>query len=394
VFFFQIPRRVVRSALVAAGVIVVLGFQGGVNYKLSGEIRILPWQGAYNLYAANKTDANGKYYAQQVYFDRVEAGKNTNRMESEWLYREAVGAHAPQTITAMNAHWRERLLDEVLADPLRWFGLMSRKLVYALNNWEQYNNLTYAYHKERWPYLRWNPLGWGILMIAATCGLIMGFSRANRPALCALGLVALAYFAGLLLFFVSARFRLPLAPLLCVAVGGCAFIRQLDSGWKKLWLGVSSLLIGVASFGNWFEAQDRKPFLQDELLLAQASSQVGDDTGALRLARAVLQRDPERPGAQRLEATSLFNLWLSTGETVYWGSMAEALRRVDVSSAGVEFIRGVYDWRSGRRDRAVRTWETAVERYGEEADSALAALRVLRGEEDAALNPVRKILGL
>lgn len=392
--FFQIPGRIARGAFVAAGVILALGIQGGVNYTLSGEIRLLPWQGAYNLYAANRADANGKYYTQRVYFDRVEAGTNTTRMESEWFYEEAVGADAPQTISAMNAHWRARLLDEVAADPLRWLGLMSRKLVYALNDWEQYNNLTYAYHKERWPYLRWNPLGWGILMITATCGLIIGFSRANRPTLYTLGLVALAYLAGLILFFVSARFRLPLTPLLCVALSGCVFIRELTSRRKVLWLGVSSLIIAVASFGNWFEAQDRKPFLQDELLLAQASSQVGDDAGALRLAQAVLQRDPDRPGAQRLEVTSLFNLWLLTGETVYWEPMAEALRRVDKSSAGVEFIRGVYGWHSGQRDQAVHTWQAAVERYGAEADSASAALRVLRGEKDAELDAVRRILGL
>lgn len=392
--FFRTPGRLSRSVCLTAGLVLALGIQGGVNYKLSGEIRLLPWQGAFNLYAANRADANGKYYTQRVYFDRVEGGRNTTRMESELLYRQEAGADAPQTVAAMNTYWREQLIQEVAADPVRWLGLMSRKLVYAANNWEQYNNLTYAYHKERWPYLRWNPLGWGILLIAAVCGLIIGFPRAHRPTLYALGLIALAYLAGLLLFFISARFRLPLAPLLCVALGGCVFVRQVDSRYKKIGLGVGSLVIAAVSFGNWFGAQDRTPFIQDELLLGQASSQVGDDAEALRLARAVLQRDAGRPEAQRLEVTSLFNLWLSTGEAGYWQQLAGALSQLESSDPAVAFIRGVYAWRSGQRESAQGIWRTAVETYGAEAGSSTVALEVVDNPDGTGHPSIRRILGL
>jgi len=315
-------------------------------------------------------------------------------MESELFYRQEAGEAAPRTIAAMNAHWRERLFEEISADPVRWIGLMGRKLVYTANNWEQYNNLTYAYHKERWPYLHWNPLGWGLLLIAATWGLIIGFSQANRPALYTLGLLALAYLAGLLLFFISARFRLPLAPLLCVALGGCVFLRQIDGRRKQVLLCASAWVIAVVSFGNWFEAQDRQTFLQDELLLAQASSQVGDDAAALRLARAALERDVDRPEARRLEVTSLFNLWLSTGESSYWQDMSIALEALESSDAAIEFIRGVAHWRLGQRDQAASTWQAAVVKYGAEADSSLAALRLLRGERAAGLEPIRRMLDM
>jgi hypothetical protein len=392
--FFKAPGRLGRGLCLAAGVALALGVQGAANYKLSGEVRLLPWQGAYNLYAANRVGANGKYYMQRLSFERVEAGSNTTRMESEWFYRKEVGEGAPDSVAAMNAHWRERLFEEISADPVRWLALMGRKLVYAANNWEQYNNLTYAYHKERWPYLRWNPLGWGLLLIAATCGLIAGFSRANRPALYTLGLLALAYLAGLLLFFISARFRLPLAPLLCVALGGCVFFREL-AGWrKKVGLCAGSLVMAVVSFGNWFGAQDRQTFIQDALLLAQANSQMGADADALRLARAVLQREADRPEAQRLEVTSLFNLWLLTGESSYWAEMTRAMEALDSSDAAVEFIRGVVHWRSGKREQAVSTWRAAVGKYGAEADSSFAALRVVGGESEAGLDPIRRILDL
>lgn len=315
-------------------------------------------------------------------------------MESAWLYREGAGADAPQTVSAMNAYWRAQLLQEIADDPAAWLGLMARKVFYAANDWEQYNNLTYAYHKERWSYLRWNPLGWGLLLIAAAIGLIAGFPRARRPALYALGLIALAYLAGLLLFFVSARFRLPLAPLLCVALGGCVFLGQIKSAPKRIWLGVSALVITLLSFGDWFEARDRAPFVQDALLLAQASSEVGDDGAALRLSQTVLAEDPNRPEAQRLEVTSLFNLWLASGDAAHWRTLGEALDALTSSDPSVAFIRGVHYCRSGQREAALATWEAAVARYGVEAGSSAVALEVVTDRDGVDHPAIRRILGI
>lgn len=43
--FFKVPDRLLRGLCLAAGLVGTLGIQGGVNYKLSGEVRFLPWQG-------------------------------------------------------------------------------------------------------------------------------------------------------------------------------------------------------------------------------------------------------------------------------------------------------------------------------------------------------------
>jgi hypothetical protein len=42
---------------------------------------------------------------------------------------------------------------------------MARKAYALLNNWEQYNNKTYAFHKALSPWLSWNPLCWGLLLV-------------------------------------------------------------------------------------------------------------------------------------------------------------------------------------------------------------------------------------
>lgn len=394
------PRPWKASLAVVVGLALMLALQGLVNLKLSGEFRLLPWQGAYNLFAANREGANGKYYMQQLAFDDVPAGANPTRMESELYYRYATKAQAPMTIDAMNAFWREKFVESIADDPIKWLGLMVRKSTFIVNNWEQYNNLTYAYHKSRWPVLAWNPLGWGVLLLAACAGLIVGYRESSRSTFYGIALIGLAYAAGLLLFFVSARFRLPLAPLLCVAAGGCVFWPQHAFTPRQrgcLLAGLAGL--AVLSFGNWFQAKDRATYIQDELLLAKASSQAGDDTLALNLARDVLARDPDRAEAQRLEVTSLFNLWLVTGESFHWLDLGGSLEGIRSEDAAVDFIRGVYHWRELRPNEAVATWQSAVDEYGLKAQSSLDALQAVgqlpvEPERSPAVEQMRTILEL
>lgn len=389
--------RLLTSALTAAALAMILGLQGLANWQVSGEFRLLPWQGSYNLYAANRDGANGKYYTQQVAFDQIPAGKNTTRMESEWLYREAQGPTAPLEVHEMSQHWRGRLLEEIGDDPQRWLGLMFRKSIYTLNNWEQYNNLTYAYHKARWPMLTWNPLGWGVLLILAAGGIYIGFKDAKRDQLYAIAVIGCAYAAGLLLFFVSARFRLPLTPLLCVAAGGWAYFTQFVTTKRCAILGGGALLLSVVSFGNWFQAKDETTYIQDEILLAKASSEVGQDLEALKLAQDIMLRDPDRQEAHRLALTSLFNLWLGTDQVAYWHQMGAALESIESADASVEFIRGVYHWRELDPDRAIETWRLAVERFGQSAQSSSDALQAVGGAKAdparaAAQEAIRSVL--
>ena len=185
---------------------------------------------------------------------------------------------------------------------------------------------------------------------------------------------------GLLVFFVSARVRLPLAPLRCIAGGGWAYFTQFVTTKCCVILVVGALLLSVVSFGNWYEAKDGTTFIQDEILLAKASSEVGQDLEALKLAQNVLLRDPARQEAHRITVTSLFNLWLETDQGAYWQQMGEAMDNIDSPDSAVEFIRGVYHWRQFDPEQAIQTWRDASMRYGPSAQSSRDALRAVGAE--------------
>ncbi|MSU46551.1 MAG: hypothetical protein EXS42_05375 [Lacunisphaera sp.] len=219
------PLRLWRAQLRPIGLALAAGgllwlAEGLWQWRVSGEFRLLPWQGAYNLWAANKPGANGRYYAQTMWFEAPARGAQENpaRRESLLLYQQATADTGPLRIDPFNRYWRQRLFVEIRAHPAAWLKLELRKAYYMANNHEQYNNKTYSFHQARSPWLRFNPLGWGVLLLGGTLGII-ALGRSRPPLRDAVLLLAGAVAAGLFLFYVSARFRLPLAALLCVLAG-------------------------------------------------------------------------------------------------------------------------------------------------------------------------------
>ncbi|HEY1763718.1 MAG TPA: hypothetical protein VGF85_02265 [Opitutaceae bacterium] len=291
------PGRGRRTASALGTGALLFGAAALWQWSLVGVAGFLPWQGPYNLWAANRPGANGRYYAQQVSLSPALARTNPARAESIHLYEKETGG--PADIKAMNAYWRHRFLAEVEAHPLRWAALEARKAYALVNNWEQYNNKTYAFHKARSPWLRWNPIGWGVLFMLGVAGAArLGFESPRSAA--ALGAVAAAVALSILLFFASARFRLPLVGLLGALSGGALARPGFWVAWparRRTGLGLAVALAGLLAFTRFGGVDDRSTFVQDHALLARAAYTVGDDATALAEAREALKLQPRHPDA-------------------------------------------------------------------------------------------------
>jgi hypothetical protein len=297
-----------RLPIVAAALAGVLLFGAAALWQkeVSGVAGFLPWQGPYNLWAANRPGANGRYYTQKVSLPQELARANPARGESILLYLQETDGN-PDDIPAMNAHWRRKFLTEVASHPLRWAGLMARKVYALLNNWEQYNNKTFAFHKARSPWLRWNPLCWGVLLVLGIVGAARLGAESPRAAVM-LAVVSAATAASILLFFVSARFRLPLVAIAAVLAGGALGSLRFTKTWapaRRLVLGSAVALAGLVSFSSLGGVDDRSTFVQDHVLLARAAYTVGDDATALSQANEALKLQPWHPDAKAIaEAAS------------------------------------------------------------------------------------------
>ncbi len=371
-----------RQALAALATVVAgMALFGAINAARSGSFTILPTQGVYNLWAANKPGANGSYYMQSI--DVSQSGEYTNpaRQEADLLYSRETGQTAGTDFSAERAFWRKKTLGSFLDEPGRWLDLMVHKAGILLGNYEPYNNKTYAFHRALSPWLRWNPLGWALILALAVFGTV---SFPQRPGVRLIAFWALVYAAGVLLFYVSARFRLPLVPLLAILAGGTVpALRALGTRrwiWGSLGLAAGVFLVSLT---NSLSAPNTSTTSEDCLLIAQASNELARDGETLIWARRSYDRRPT-PAAAELITLAQFNLWLS-------GSLpppsAEALRgyfplaqEAARASRQARWVLGVMRYKSGQHAEAIEIWQDLLEPRDSTAGDALAML-VLEREQ-------------
>jgi hypothetical protein len=379
------------DAVAWVGAAVVLLLLGMVQVGWSGQFCILPAQGPYNFYAANRPGANGRYYTQQIYFDQLAPGENPAQKEEAILYAKVhLLNSSPESF-----YWNQRALSSIRDNPSGWLKLMAKKTYYLLNNFDQYNNKTFAWHQAESPWMRWNFLGWGILLVLSVGVLTLrgGGQQTlatdfNCPILAGVMLTFGTYAAGVLLYYASGRFRLPLTPLLCVIAGGWVYWpgREIVGAKKTAIIVLIMFLTSLFTFSNFFHARDESTFIQDELLSANAAAQIGADAQAYRFSVMANECDPARVDAQRILAASYFNLSLAAEKGFDtmdgWKRLAEKIKSAHASDSALFYLYYVALWKSGQQDAAEKGWEEGVAQYGLKSTSAqaLGAAKILHHE--------------
>jgi len=199
---------ILMLALVAGCALCVLPFTAR-NLAVSGEPVLLSANGGFNFWIGNHAGAQGVFQTPPgLDFERDPLG----------LALAEAGLGRPVGYREASAWWRARALADIGADPLRWLGLLGFKLALFLHPVEiPQLGASFAWHRARaWPLWAGWPLDarWIlILALAAPCAasLAGGAAAARRlrwP------LVAFwTYLAAICLFFVTARYRVPIVPL-------------------------------------------------------------------------------------------------------------------------------------------------------------------------------------
>jgi hypothetical protein len=367
-----------------AAAVFGLGGAGLVQKGVCGQFRIMPAQGAYNLWAGNRPGANGRYFEQKIHLPAGSNSKveNPARVESEILYRQETGDSGPMDLERMNAYWKHKTIGAIEANPFAWIKLMVRKVYYLFNNFEQYNNKTFAVQKSLTPVLRFNPLGWGVTLVMCAAGLALRLPRlSGRPFL---GGTAAFYAGGVLIFFVSDRFRLPLLPFICVGASVWGLAQQRAFGFEKpwrLWTGIAvAAAVGLLTFSRAWGVYDLGPAIQDYILLSTAAGKAGADREELRWARLALRCQPEHPDALACAVTSFYNLKLQGAEleTEFpgesWELEAQRVARIPQPAPSVRLVEGVALWKVGRAQEAGSVWRALLENGTSIGDDALGML--------------------
>jgi hypothetical protein len=364
IYLILMIKSSARKSLLAGfvGVLAILLSGGLINYLHSGDFRILPWQGSFNLYAANYEGANGKYFQQTLMLTDRQLGKNPARLESEILYLNDTNDNRPIEVDKLNKYWRKRFWQSITDSPATWLKLMLKKAYYLFNNFEQYNNKTYSFHKNLSVVLRYNPLCFGLILLLAAIAIFNQPSYKEKSAV-----LYLLFFLslGILAFYVSGRFRFLLVPLVIVMAAG-AFTLSLKNITDKKNL-ILVLITAVITFSNFANAQDTSTYNSDRLLLAHACARLGKDRQQIKWANEVLQNHPENIIAIRIKLVGFTNLALAGKLTKKdeWKQIKneiEFLNNKQINFADTLFISGCYAYRIEKnREKAIKLWQAGLE---------------------------------
>jgi tetratricopeptide (TPR) repeat protein len=182
----------------AAGVLAVLLMVGLRNLAAGGEFHITTAQSGPNLYIGNHVGALGWYQALVT----GHGSAADERDDATRLAEQARGRHL--TPGEVSNYWTGRAFEFVRSRPLEWLGLMARKIALTVNNAEIADTESQSVYAE-WSWLLRLPLGFGLLLGVASLNW-----RGDRT----LWTMAAVYALGVAAFYVLARYRFPLVPLL------------------------------------------------------------------------------------------------------------------------------------------------------------------------------------
>ena len=314
-------RAAVLGITLVLGVAAVLIPVGLRNYAVGGDFLLTTSQLGPNLYIGNNAEADGTYRSLRP--RRGDA--QYERDDATSLAEEALG----RTLTPQQVS--DYYVGEVFAfvqrEPAAWARLMARKLVLTWNVTEVVDTEDpYSVARYSAP-LRWSGalFHFGVLLALAAVGIVTTFTERKR--LWPLLAFAAIYAASVVAFYVFARYRYPLVPILVIfasagLVQSRPFWRTASPKQKLAVIAAAVLSLAVA----YLPLVDRDGMRAlTHYNWAGGLAAAGDDEEAIAQYRLALEWDADFA----LAHNNLANLYLASGDAERAGSHLERAVALD-----------------------------------------------------------------
>jgi tetratricopeptide (TPR) repeat protein len=224
--WFYLQNQHYRTVLtnwvyVLIGVFCILVPVGLRNWSIGGEFAMTPSGTSQNFYIGNHPGATG-IYKNADFLTSAEP-----QHEFGDYYREAQ-KRAGKTLTHDEAatFWISEGFRYIFSNPKDYIKLQIQKTYLFWNRTEAPNNLSYYFAHDFAPILHFLIIGWGIIAPLGIVGLFL-LARTRPPYL--LYFYLGAYLSACFIFFVTAEYRLPIAPVLML---GAAYLISI---WYTQW---------------------------------------------------------------------------------------------------------------------------------------------------------------
>lgn len=273
------------AAAYVGGAALILLPVAGRNALVGGEFVLTTSQAGSNFYIGNHAGANGTY-------SPLRPGRSSTPLERIDA-RELAELDAGRKLSAseVSNYWFSRSFAWIREHPGEWAGLLLRKLTLLFNAHEIADSEDQAYYAEHVPLLRW--LAWilnlGVVLPLGAAGICLTWRNRGEARLLLLMLSTLC--VGVVTFYVFARYRYPVVPIVILfaaagAVRGHEAIRARTLG-LLVGPGIALILTAVVA---------HLPGLEARAQLAMAYSNAGAvllDNGRAREAEEQFRRSLE-----------------------------------------------------------------------------------------------------
>ena len=241
-------RERARSiGLYAAGLALVLVPVGVRNLAVGGELTLTTSQSGPNFYMGNHEGATGHYVPlkpgrEMPEYERVDATDIAQQAEGRAL-----------TPREVSAYWWRVSLAWMRENPGAWAALLGRKVLLTWNRVELPDTESFAVYAESSFVLRvlGAVLGFGVIAPLGIAGIFLSMKRRPRPVLPIAML--LGFSAAVALFYVFARYRFPMVPLLILFAAHAIVVTwdAVQSGGSRALLPAAAVAAVAAIVVNW-----------------------------------------------------------------------------------------------------------------------------------------------
>lgn len=246
-------RRIGAAALLLAASAVTVSPAIIRNYRMSGDFVFISYYGGVNAYIGNNPESDG--VSPKIPELRALSGLDTwNCFSYPQLVRGMAlkRGDASFDFAAASRYFYDRALQFIRSEPLEALALTARKAAFFLGPAEVSDSKEVALERLRSRVLRTLP-GFAVLLGLAVGGLFVlfcfgvpgGGNRAAPQLLRASMLLAFAYFLSVLPFFVTARYRVPVLPVLAL-LGGCGVSVLVRLALRGCWTSLGAAAAATA----------------------------------------------------------------------------------------------------------------------------------------------------
>ena len=214
------------------------------NYVVSDDFVPLNYADGFNLFVGNSPIATGT----DAYPADISTNPTQEEIQTTWIARARTASNLKPS--GVSRFWRAQALDFVVSHPFGELLLLGRKFIAFWSNTEVFDDYNIDFIRANFPSILNFDMPWfGLISCcAAFAAAVLWRDKRSSGGVLTLAVFTLAYLASLMPFYITDRYRLPVAVFLLPLAGAalpCLVQRLRVRDWSGLGLGFLALTCGL-----------------------------------------------------------------------------------------------------------------------------------------------------